>query len=170
MKKFNYNGYNFHRFSNLFKEKTRNKLKSDIDYQIETNLCTQVKPYQTYDNLHEIYFDKTPWALLSTKITNCVTQIYPGVDLKKVKVWANVSKEDNSYDLHTHDTDLTAVYYLKNKYPEYGTNIENNIVVNGFENSLIVFDGSIKHGIVNMPIELAKNNYRYSIVIDYNYV
>ena len=84
-------------------------------------------------------------------------------------MWANVSKEDNSYDLHTHKTDITSVYYLQNKYPEYGTNIEDNIVVNGFENSLVVFDGSIKHGIVNMPIELAKNNYRYSIVIDYNY-
>ena len=51
----------------------------------------------------------------------------------------------------------------------YDINIENNIIVKAFENSLIVFDGKLKHGIVNMPESLAKNNYRYSIVIDYNY-
>ena len=168
MENFNYNGNNFFRFYSLLKESTREKLKGDIDYQVKHHLCSSVQPYQTYNNLHEVYKDNSTWQFFIAKIGNCVSQITNKILIKNM-CWANVSKENNNYHMHEHNTDFTAVYFLQNSYPEYGTNIENNIIVKAFENSLIVFDGKLKHGIVNMPESLAKNNYRYSIVIDYNY-
>ena len=169
MKHFNYNNCDFFKFDNLLNNIQKEKIKKDIDYQIKYNLCVTVPPYQTYNNLHQIYKNDKTWDFLFKKITSCVESTTKK-KLIKLECWANVSKENNNYDFHSHISDLTAVYYLQNKYPEYGTNIENNIIINAFENTLIVFNGKLHHSVVNMPLELVKNNYRYSVVVDFNYV
>ena len=168
METFNYNGNNFFKFNDLLEKSIIEKLKDDIDYQIKNNLCDSVPLYQTYNNLHKIYESSIPWQFFINKINSCVSQI-TDKNLWLIMCWANVSKENNNFTMHKHKTDFTAVYFLQNSYPEYGTCIQNNIVVKAFENSLIVFDGKLEHSIVNMPEKLAQDNYRYSIVIDYNY-
>ena len=59
-------------------------------------------------------------------------------------------------------------YYLQNKYPEYGTNIDNKCILPAVENTCMIMNGKIPHSIVNMPKEVAEINKRYSIVINYN--
>jgi hypothetical protein len=169
METFNYNGNNFFKFNNLLEKSTIEKLKNDIDYQIKNNLCDFVPLYQTFNNLHKIYEKDIAWQFFINKINSCVSQITEK-KLLMMMCWANVSKENNDFQMHKHNTDFTAVYFLQNNYPEYGTDIQNNIIVKAFENSMVVFDGKLEHGIVNMPEKLAQDNYRYSIVIDYNYV
>jgi len=39
----------------------------------------------------------------------------------------------------------------------------------GVEKSILLFDGKINHGIVNMPYETAIKNRRISLVCDFNY-
>ena len=66
--------------------------------------------------------------------------------------------------------DKTAVYYLKNNYTNYGTQIDDKVIIPGLENSVLIFDGKINHSIINMPFELAvhPHNNRYSVVFDYD--
>lgn len=169
MQQFIYNDNSFFRFNNLLIDTQREKLKKDIDYQIEHNLCTAVRPYQTYNNMDEVYKDDETWQFLINKIKDCVSTI-TNKQTKQYMCWANVSKENNAYEKHSHNTDLTAVYYLQSSLPEYGTDIENTIIVPSYQNSVVIFNGALEHQIVNMPEVLAKNNHRYSIVIDFNYV
>jgi len=169
MQHFIYNNNSFYRFSNLLTDTQREKLKKDIDYQIEHNLCLTVKPHQTYNNMDEVYKDDETWQFLINKITDCISSLTDR-KLQQYMCWANVSKEDNRYEKHTHNTSLTAVYYLQSNFPEYGTDIESTITVPSYENSVLIFNGALEHQIVNMPKILAKDNHRYSIVVDYNFV
>ena len=45
-----------------------------------------------------------------------------------------------------------------------------NNIIPGVEDSLLIFDGKIRHQLCNMPFELAvhPHNHRYSIVFDFN--
>tara|TARA_R100001129_G_C5223193_1_gene220309 strand:- start:269 stop:769 length:501 start_codon:yes stop_codon:yes gene_type:complete len=138
----------------------------DIDEQISLgNLCKEVPKYQTYNDLYDKMKQKTHWKVLYKEVLNKVM----GVD-KNVKLhssWANILKKDSSFADHTHDTDLTAIYYLKNKYPEFGTSVK-NLIVPGEENSLLIFNAKIMHSIVNIQPELYdKTGPRYSIVFDF---
>ena len=85
----------------------------------------------------------------------------------------NLKKElkisNNKFKYHNHTTDLTCVYILKNKYPEYGTRLDNDIIIEAKENSLLIFNGEVIHSITNMPKILGNKNPRYSIVMDFNY-
>ena len=169
MQKFTYNDYNFYRFNDILGINQREKLKKDIDFQIEHNLCKAVRPYQTFNNMDEVYKNDETWQFLINKIKDCVSNI-TNKKTQQLMCWANVSKENNAYEKHSHNTDLTAVYYLQSNLPEYGTDIENTIIVPSYQNSVILFKGGLSHQIVNMPVSIAKNNYRYSIVMDFNYV
>ncbi len=55
----------FFRFKDLLTDIQREKLKKDIDYQVEHNLCTAVKPYQTYNNMDEVYKDDETWQFFN---------------------------------------------------------------------------------------------------------
>ena len=63
-----------------------------------------------------------------------------------------------------------AVETYKSNYPEFGTNIDEQVIIPGVEDSLLIFDGKIRHQLCNMPFELAVHpqNHRYSIVFDFN--
>ena len=43
--------------------------------------------------------------------------------------WANKSDEKNEFDFHTHKRDITVVYYAKNNYPVFGTNIDEQVII-----------------------------------------
>ncbi len=52
---------------------------------------------------------------LINKIKDCVSNI-TNKKTQQFMCWANVSKENNAYDKHSHNTDLTAVYYLQKQF------------------------------------------------------
>ena len=154
----------FTRKVNILNEEERNLIKQDIDFELENNLCRVVPPYQTYADLYSRYQQKDYWK----KLYNSLSELAP--NLRLFQCWANLSKENNNFVFHTHDVELTCVYYLQNKYPEYGTRLEDGVIVEAIENSVVAFNGNILHSIINMPIILAPTNPRYSVVFNFNKV
>ena len=159
-------GNKFYRKTDILEKEEIQSILKDVNYELENNLCTEVPPYQTYADLFPRYSYQPYWYKLFEEVASVIGQIDMG-DLALYKSWANLSKEDNRYVFHTHNVDLTCVYYLQNKYPEYGTKLENNIIIEGVENSIVAFAGSIPHSVANMPKEIALNNRRYSIVFNF---
>lgn len=68
---------------------------------------------------------------------------------------------------HVHKDEYTCVYYLQNQCREFGTRLENGIVLEGTENSMVVFSGKISHSVPYVPVELLKKNPRITIVFDF---
>jgi len=151
---------------NILNKKEILKIKKDCDTELKKNLCRLkgVPLYQTYSNLIPRNIKKKHWEILYKKICNYINR---KVNLNKS--WVNKSLSNNKFKFHSHSSDLTCVYILKNKYPEYGTKLNNDIVVEAVENSLLIFEGKIPHSIANMPKILGDKNPRYSIVMDFNY-
>ena len=140
------------------------KIKKDCDKELKINLCKNVPLYQTHNNLVPRNIHKTHWKKLYDKIFFYINK---KVILKSS--WVNKSLSNNNFKFHNHPNDLTCVYILKNKYPEYGTKLNNDIIIEAKENSLLIFNGKIIHSITNMPKILADKHPRYSIVMDFNY-
>lgn len=138
------------------------KIQKDVEEELKNNLCPSVPPYQTYPNLYPRHQKKSHWK----NLYNIITEF--SEDRKLKQSWVNLSKSNNNFAFHTHNVDLTCVYYLKNKYPEYGTRLENNIIIEAIENTIVSFKGKIPHSVANMPKEIAENNPRYSIVFNFN--
>ena len=130
----------------------------------------KIHPYQTDSSLYEKVKNKKHWLDFYDRLYTKLYGIYKK-ELKLKQSWANFSKENNNFNFHTHNYDITCVYHLKNNLPEYGTNIENKVIIPGIENSLVIFKGDVSHSICNMPKDIAKyeKNYRYSLVFDFNY-
>jgi len=164
--KHQYDDFTFFRGYNLLPKDVSENLVSDIDWQIKNNLCTEpnVPLYQTWPNMQEVYFNNTNWQDLFRKTIELIHQINP--KLKMIKCWANVSKNDSKFEVHQHTTAVTAVYYLRNKYSFLGTLINDEIIVPGIENSILIFDGKVPHTIVNSTNDQVHN--RYSIAMDFN--
>jgi hypothetical protein len=157
---------NFYRKNNILEKDEKEKILQDVDYELKHNPCNEVPSYQTYSDLYFKYKNTSHWSKLYKTILFSIKEKIEG-DYTLHKAWANLSKENNNFQFHIHDVDLTCVYYLKNKYPEYGTKLENNIIIEAIENSILFFNGGIPHSITNMPSEIAKNNSRYSVVFDF---
>ena len=113
--------------------------------------------------------NKTHWSDLYKKIRHSLMRHYTK-EFTLQESWANKAVENSAFGFHTHDRDITCVYYVKNNYPEFGTNIDEQVIIPGVEDSLLIFDGKIRHQLCNMPFELAvhPHNHRYSIVFDFN--
>ena len=156
----------FYLFKDLITLSNKSFIK-DIDQQIDSgNLCLEVPKYQTYNNLYNIMKHKNNWKTLYNAIKDKVLSIDKNIKLHSS--WANVSKESSCFINHTHPTEFTAVYYLKNNLSCFGTIIEDSVIIPGEENSLLIFDPKIKHSIVNTPNNIYKNiGPRYSIVFDF---
>ena len=165
----------FYRTLGFCDENQRNLIFKDVmkamDEDIEKNLKTNFdSPHQTDNDLFERFKKKKHWKQFYNNLSNRLYNIYKK-DLKLKECWANLSKENNNYKFHKHFRDITCVYHLKNNFYEYGTNIENRVIIPAIENSLVIFKGNISHSICNMPKQIAKykKNYRYSIVFDFDY-
>ena len=149
----------------------KQKFISDTHQVIDEGYdAKDVPPLQT---LNAVYQEKMQgihhWDYLVNFIQEKISE-YTGKESELLYSWINISMENNSYNMHTHnDVDLTCVYYLKGNFFEYGTNINNKIIIPFIENSLLMFDGKIQHSIVNMPKQLAsqEENHRYSMVFDF---
>lgn len=171
MKKIKLDKNLYYREYNLCSISEMNKIKKDIDTEIDQgNIAPNVPKYQTYSNLYNRYKSKKHWYNLYKKIKKPLEKIYKQ-KLVLFKSWANISTSVNNYGVHSHKSFLTCVYYLKSKYPHYGTILTNEqIIIPAIENSLLVFNGKIKHSISNLPSHLFKgiDDYRYSIVFDFD--
>jgi hypothetical protein len=167
------NGEKFYRFFDVCPLLYKEKFISDANRLINEGYeaSNNIPPVQT---LNRTYQDKTKglehWDFLFNYI-NEKLEIAFNKNFYLTHSWINISKENNRYGMHTHPTDLTCVYYVKNNYPEYGTNIDDKFIVPFVENSLLFFNGKIRHSITNLPYELAihPHNHRYTIVFDFNY-
>ena len=175
------NNYVFYRELEVSKEEIRydswragsfNKenLLPDIENELIVNRASDaVPPHQTKTGLYERMKGRTHWDDLYKKIRHTLLRYYAKEFILQ-ESWANKSDEKNQFDFHTHKRDITVVYYAKNNYPEFGTNIDEQVIIPGVEDSLLMFDGKIRHQLCNMPFELAvhPHNHRYSIVFDFN--
>ena len=169
MKKLNFNNNIFYIKSDIIDEDVKIRLINDIEYEAKERpyIRDDIPPLQTYSDLLEKY--KTPhWEIYKKHIFDFTSQCIDK-KLKIVQTWANISIPNRMYDMHHHFTDLTTVLYLQNKYASYGTIIEDQFIIPGFEKSILLFEGKIEHSIVNMPYETAINNRRISLVCDFNY-
>ncbi len=149
---------------------TQENLIKDIEDELIINRATgNVPQHQTKTDLYDRMKGRTHWDDLYKKIQHSLLRYYTK-EFVLTKSWANKSDESNQFDFHTHKQDITVVYYLKNRVSEFGTNIDNDVIVPGIEDSLLMFDGTIRHKLSNMPYELAihPHNHRYSLVFDYN--
>jgi len=160
----------FIRKLNILNTEDRLLLKKDIDLELTSRPYStygtysnySIPPYQTYTDLFYKHQDKQHWQNLHKAFSEISS------NLVLTKTWANLSNEENRYTWHHHkDVKLTCVYYLISPYPEFGTKLENGIIIEAIENSILFFNGSIIHSIANMPSVLGKFNHRYSIVFDY---
>ena len=148
----------------------KKNLIPDIEDELKVNRATDaVPPHQTKTDLYERMKGRKHWDDLYKKIQHTLLRHYTK-EFVLEKSWANKSDEKNQFGFHTHHQDITVVYYLKNNYPEFGTNIDEQVIIPGVEDSLLIFDGKIKHKLCNMPFELAvhPHNHRYSLVFDFN--
>tara|TARA_R100000664_G_C2754264_1_gene141825 strand:- start:1069 stop:1587 length:519 start_codon:yes stop_codon:yes gene_type:complete len=162
----------FIREHNILNKSDIIKIKKDCDHELKINLCKNVPLYQTHSNLVPRNISKIHWKKLYDKVFLCIKMTQCWESNKKIKLvesWVNKSLSNNNFKFHNHPNDLTCVYILKNKYPEYGTKLSNDIIIEAKENSLLIFNGKITHSITNMPKILANKNPRYSIVMDFNY-
>jgi len=148
----------------------QNNLIPDIDQELIDNPASESVPkYQTKTGLYGRMKGRKHWDDLFRKVCHSLMRIYTK-PMTLVESWANLAKENSNFGLHNHYSDLTVVYYLKCNYPEYGTNIDNKVVIPAINDSLLIFNGKIKHQLMNMPFELAvhPHNHRYSLVFDFN--
>lgn len=163
----------FFRFLNLFDDKNINEmLIQDIDNELKTNVCKTAPLYQTYPNLFDRYKHLKHWNYVYDLIKSKLKKIVKK-DFVLRQSWANLSKENNNYGWHDHTkykNIVTCVYYLKSPYPEYGIRLENNMIIEAIENSLVCFKGRIKHTICNIPKHVFKEKYRYSLVFDFEII
>ena len=162
--------YKFYRHTNFMDKSYKEKYISDIDKVILDGhvASNNVPPLQTKTDLYDHVKFLNRWIELQIKIKTIIEENIGKVQL--TESWANISREDNRFSFHTHKRDITAVYYLKNNYTNYGTQIDDKVIIPGLENSVLIFDGKINHSIINMPFELAvhPHNNRYSVVFDYD--
>lgn len=162
----------FFRLYNIFTPQIRFSLMNDIKKEyLNGQISECVPPYQTEGNIFKRYIQKDHWQIAYNFFKN-KTEEFKGREVYLKACWANISNEENDYGIHTHDTDITCVYYVKGLQEAYGTNIDRKVIIPFVENSSLIFDGSIPHGIINMPYEIAcrKINHRYTLVFDFNYV
>ena len=164
------NDYTFYRHTNFMDKSYKEKYISDIDKVISDGYVASNNqpPLQTKTDLYDQVKHYNRWIELQIKIKTIIEENIGKVQL--TESWANISREDNRFSFHTHKRDITAVYYLKNNYTNYGTQIDDKVIIPGLENSVLIFDGKINHSIINMPFELAvhPHNNRYSVVFDYD--
>jgi hypothetical protein len=171
MKEINLFNTNFFIIKNLLNKDVINKIIKDINFEIENNFCKDlnVPKYQTYPYLFDRYKNKLHWKKYFNKINDSIKNFEKKYVI--TKCWANVIKSKSNYGLHTHDTDITTVYFIKNSYKEFGTYFNFNemeFIIPGEENSLLIFNGKLPHATTMPPEILCVNDPRYTLVTDYN--
>lgn len=159
----------FYVVKNFLPKKVSKKLLHDINIEIKKPY-PKVPKYQTYPNLFEKYKNDKEWKYYFDHLSTIIFKLNPAYSLHSS--WANVVKSKTNYFLHKHETDISCVYYLKNKYKEFGTYFnfyDKEFIFPGEENSLLIFNGKLTHSTTMPPVSICKNNPRYTLVTDYIY-
>lgn len=168
MKNINIFDTDFYVVKNFLPKNIIKKIIKDIDIEIKNNFCPTVPKYQTYPDLFNKYKNKDHWKNYFDSLHNLINSFKQNYILHSC--WANVVKSKSTYCLHTHNTDISAVYYIKNLYKEFGTYFnfnEKEFIIPGEENSLIIFNGKLQHATTMPPESICKKNPRYTLVSDF---
>tara|TARA_S200002703_G_scaffold79977_1_gene68913 strand:- start:2443 stop:2961 length:519 start_codon:yes stop_codon:yes gene_type:complete len=171
MKKLVLDDKGFMIFENVLSEQDRRACFHDVKELVSQGyVANGFPPLQTPSDLysrvkHFAHWDH--WATLYNYMKTCMQ-----LNLELERNWANLTVENGTYGMHEHTSDLTFCYFVRSEHPIYGTNVEDKFILPAVENSMIVFNGKIRHSISNMPNELVpKNDYnRCSIVFDFNVI
>jgi hypothetical protein len=155
-------------FENVLSEQDREACFNDVKELVSQGYVSDnVPPLQTPSVLYSRVKHFAHWENLYNYMKTCMQ-----LNLELKMSWANLTVENGTYGMHEHKSDLTFCYFARSEHPVYGTNIEDKFILPAVENSMVVFNGKIRHSISNMPNELVpKNDYnRCSIVFDFNII
>jgi|TARA_R110000803_G_scaffold202262_1_gene267328 hypothetical protein len=158
----------FIHIKNFLNKKDRLNIKKDLEKAIQENIyCFKRKSSgkETINKLH-LYYNTKHWKNYYNKLLN-ITKKY-----KKNKIlysWCLriLEKEKQFFHRHKKNT-LTSIYYVTNDNYELGTHIKNNsmeIIVPGYENSILIFKGELLHDAVFPKYKLKKP--RFTLITDY---
>jgi len=142
------------------------KMKNDIEIDFIKNIHNDdlKSGLQTKSNLHIIH-NEIHWNAYYNKLNNIMLKMS---NKKITKSWSLkiVKNEKNFFHKHKEDS-FTSVFFLQNDDYFLGTHLksEQEFIVPGYENSLLIFHGNILHDAVFPSYELKKP--RYTIVTDY---
>jgi hypothetical protein len=159
------NTFSFQVYNDFLPKKDFLKILKDIDFIFKNDLKFIHKDklksgVQTKPNLH-LKNQKPHWKnffnLLLGKIPN-----------KKIgRCWGlKIDKKQKNF-FHTHGNLITSVFYIQNKDYYLGTHLKqdnNEIILPGYENSLLIFNGNIFHDAVFPNYKLKKP--RYTLITD----
>lgn len=149
---------------NFMSESDFKKILKDVKLNFNKNIHKDnlKSGKQTKPNLHLInkklhwknFFDKLKRTIQNKNIHKC---------------WAvKVDKKENNF-YHKHSNLLTSVFYLQNKNYYLGTHLigdSSELIIPGYENSILIFNGDIVHDCVFPNHKLKKP--RYTLVTDFN--
>ena len=162
----------YHQFFNILEQEDMELIVKDINYEILYRMALDVPRYQTKNDMYDVYGKQKHWSNLYDRIFECLKHLNKQVELKAS--WANIVKGPTNYAIHQHVFDITTVFFLQNKYKEFGTLIKpdkigrKEFIIPGVQNSLIIFDGKVPHMTTMPPLEICESNPRYTIATDYN--
>ena len=149
---------------NFMPESDFKKIFKDVEKNFNKNIHKDnlKSGKQTTPNLHLIH-KKPHWKKFFNKLKNTIN------NKKMYKCWATkIDKKENNF-YHSHSNVLTCVFYLQNKDYYLGTHLKQNdqeIIIPGYENSILIFNGNIIHDSVFPNYKLKKP--RYTLVTDFN--
>jgi len=142
------------------------KILKDVELNFKNNVHDDNlnSGVQTTPDLHLIN-KETHWLNFFGKLTIEMNKF----NKKSIhKCWGlKVDRKQKSV-YHKHGNFFTSVFYLQNKDFNLGTHLkyeENEMIIPGYENSILIFDGNILHDAV-FPVEKLQQP-RYTLITDY---
>ena len=165
-----FNNWNHNKYiyiKNFMLEKNFLKIKKDLIDNFKTyDHPDKLKSgKQTTSDLH-IIFKSPHWLEYFNKLTDIMNDL--GKE-KLLKSWGlKIDKKQKQF-LHRHpENRYTSIFYIQNDRYELGTQLkdnDNDIIIPGHENSILIFEGNILHDAV-FPHSKLKNP-RYTLISDY---
>tara|TARA_R110000824_G_scaffold131122_1_gene293050 strand:- start:919 stop:1437 length:519 start_codon:yes stop_codon:yes gene_type:complete len=165
----NWNNNSLYVVHNLLSNKDRNVLIKDVDNEIESNphkdklSGIQTKPY-----LYKKYKTKS-WSNYYNKLEKIIKTIG---SLKLKGSWALKINKHSKPFLHDHSkSQFTSIFYLQNPNKYCGTYLcedKKDVIIPGYENSILIFNGKILHDAVFPETSVLKKKARYTVITDFN--
>lgn len=158
----------FIHIKNFLNKKDHLNIRKDLKKAIKENLhcfSRDISGKQTSNKLHLIYKTKH-WKNYYNKLFN-ITKKYKKNKIKYSWCLKILEKEKQFFHRHKKNT-LTSIYYVTNDNYELGTHIKNNnmeIIIPGYENSILIFKGELLHDAVFPKYKLKKP--RFTLITDY---
>lgn len=158
---------NFVHIKNFINKKDSLKIKKDLEKIIKSNVFmdNKITGKQSLNNLHKIFKTKH-WKNYYKQLSE-ITKKYNKNKLKASWCLRILEKEKQFFHRHEKNT-LTSIYYVSNENFELGTHIKNNdmeVIIPGYENSILIFKGEILHDAVFPKYKLKKP--RFTLITDY---